>query len=415
MKIVHISNSNGRGGAPIAVKRLHDGLLENGCHSSIWVNDKYGDDKDVKTFLNKFQKIISRLKIYLSRLIVFLLKTDNPILHSPQVFGSQFWLNAINESDADVIHLHWFQHEMMSICDISKIKKPFVWTLHDMWGFCGAEHLSYDFRWKKGYLKTNRPIGESGFDLNRWTWRRKLKYWKKPINIIAPSDWMKKNVQESQLMKRWPVTTISNAINTNEWKPINNKTAREYHKLPKNMTLILFGSTSGTRDFHKGFDLLEQSLEKLQVINQEIGLVIFGEREPNDKPKFKFPIFYLGFLDSVNSLIAAYSAVNLLLIPSRIESFGQVAVEANACNCPVVAFKTSGLKTTIKHKFSGYLSKAFCTDDFLNGIMWVLDNNLRLKTNCRKHVIDNFDSEKIVRKHLSLYKKIIRNSINSSN
>ena len=38
---------------------------------------------------------------------------------------------------------------MLSIADIAKIKKPVVWTLHDM-GFLGAEHYAEDFRWQKG-------------------------------------------------------------------------------------------------------------------------------------------------------------------------------------------------------------------------------------------------------------------------
>ena len=409
MKIIHISNSNGRGGAPIATKRLNKALLQENYDSSIWVNYKYGKNQNIKTYPNNFLKKIRHIKRSLSRVLVLLLKTDNPILHSPQIFSSSFWLKAINESDADIIHLHWFQHEMISVSDLSKIKKPLVWTLHDMWGFCGAEHISYDSRWEKGYLKNNRPNGESLFDLNRWTWKRKRKYWKKPINIITPSDWMKKNVNKSYLMKDWPVYSISNAIDTKKWKPIDKNTSRKTLKLPKELTLILFGSTSGTKDYHKGFDLLEESLEKLQNINKKIGLVIFGEDEPETKPNFKFPIFYLGFLQNSKSLIAAYSAADVVLIPSRIESFGQVAAEANACSCPVVAFNTSGLKTTIRHKFSGYLAKAFDTDDFLKGILWILNNNnLQLKSNCRKHVLDNFTSKKIALEHIELYEKIIK-------
>ena len=77
--------------------------------------------------------------------------------------------------------------------------------------------------------------------------------------------------------------------------------------------------------------------------------------------------------------------------------------------CPVVAFNTSGLRTTVRHKFSGYLAKAFDTDDFLKGILWVLNNNTKLKSNCRKHVLDNFAASKIALKHIELYKKIIKN------
>ena len=409
MKIIHISTSNGRGGASIATNRLNRALQNENHDSRIWVNYKYGNDPSIKTYPYNLQKKINRFKRYLSRALVLLLKTHNPVLHSPQIFSSSFWLKAINESDADIIHLHWFQHEMISISDISKIKKPLVWTLHDMWGFCGAEHISYDNRLSEGYFRSNRPIGEGRFDLNRWTWNRKRKYWKKPINIITPSNWMKQNVKKSYLMKDWPVYSISNAIDIKKWKAIDKKSSRKTLKLPNELSLILFGSTSGTKDYHKGFDLLEKSLKKLENTNKKIGLVIFGEDEPEIKPNFKFPIFYLGFLQNSKSLITAYSAVDLLLIPSRVESFGQVASEANACSCPVVAFNTSGLGTTVRHKFSGYLAKAFDTDDFLKGILWVLNNNnLELKSNCRKHVLDNFESKKIALKHIELYKKIIK-------
>jgi len=413
MKIIHISNSNGRGGAAIATIRLNKALLNEQHDSSIWVNYKYGENQNIKTYPNNFQKKIRHIKRYLSRALVLLLKTNNPVLHSPQIFSSSYWLKTINKSDADIIHLHWFQHEMISVSDLSKIKKPLVWTLHDMWGFCGAEHISYDNRWEKGYLKSNRPVGEGLFDLNRWAWRRKKKYWKKPINIVTPSDWMRENVKKSYLMKGWPVYRISNAIDIKKWRAIDKDSSRKTLKLPKELSLILFGSTSGTKDYHKGFDLLEESLEKLQSTNKKIGLVIFGEDEPEIKPNFKFPIFYLGFLNNSKSLIAAYSAADVVLIPSRIESFGQVASEANACSCPVVAFNTSGLRTTIKHKFSGYLAKAFDTDDFLKGILWVLNNNTqKLKSDCRKHVLENFSSKKIALEHIKLYEKIIKDYIN---
>ena len=47
---------------------------------------------------------------------------------------------------------------MLSVSDIEKIKKPVIWTLHDMWGFCGAEHYTEDYRWQKGYTKLNTDL-----------------------------------------------------------------------------------------------------------------------------------------------------------------------------------------------------------------------------------------------------------------
>jgi hypothetical protein len=75
----------------------------------------------------------------------------------------------INAWDADVVHLHWVQGEMLSIADIVRIQKPIVWMLHDMWAFCGAEHYTEEFHWREGHRCDNRPADESVFDLNRWT------------------------------------------------------------------------------------------------------------------------------------------------------------------------------------------------------------------------------------------------------
>ena len=69
-------------------------------------------------------------------------------------------------------------------------------------------------RWKEGYLKINRPIGEHGFDLNMYL-ESKKQILEKPIQIIAPSSWMKENVNRSMLMRKWPVSVIPNPININ--------------------------------------------------------------------------------------------------------------------------------------------------------------------------------------------------------
>ena len=411
MKVIHITYSNHGGGAPIAVKRLHESLLLNDCNSKILVNNKHGDNHRVIEASGKFLKAFNILKLYLKIILVKLLKTKNEILHSPQIFSSSYWIKKINKSDADIVHLHWFQNEMISISDLSRIKKPVVWTLHDMWGFCGAEHISYDNRWKEGYLRSNRPIGEAGLDLNMWTWKRKKKYWKKPIQIIAPSNWMKENVNKSLLMREWPVSVIPNPINLNIWSPIDKNVARDSINLPRDFDLILFGSASGTKSYHKGFDLLQEAILKMENSKniKQIGLVIFGQSKPKTPPKYNFPVFYLGYLNDPISLRTAYSAADLLVIPSRVDNLPNMGVEANACGTPIVAFNTAGLPSIIKNKYNGYLAKPFDVNNLLEGIYWILNNDReQLKRNCRKHILDKFEAKKIALEHMDLYKKIIK-------
>ena len=97
----------------------------------MWVNFSSSGDKTIEMPLNKIQKLISIINSHISHQFTKLLKTKNKIIHSPSIFSSH-WVNRINNSDVDIVHLHWFQHEMLSIADIAKIKKPIVWTLHDM-------------------------------------------------------------------------------------------------------------------------------------------------------------------------------------------------------------------------------------------------------------------------------------------
>ncbi len=410
MKIIHISNSNHGGGAGRAVARLQKSLKSVGYNSKVWVNIKVGDDLDIITRPKKIHKVISKIKNLFSRFIVSFLKTSNNILHSPQIFSSS-WIKLINKSDADIIHLHAFNHEMLSILDISKIKKPIVWTLHDMWAFCGAEHISYDSRWKQGYNEKNRPKGESGFDLNKWTWNRKKKYWKKPIQLIAPSKWMMDNVKESKLMKNWPIKEIFNPIDLSIWKPRDKEIARDRFNLPHDVPLIMFGAFAGVSEYHKGYDLLEKAINYISS-NDKLKnsfLVVFGQSKPKNPPKLKIPIIYLGRINDAISLSMAYSASDLLVVPSRIDNAPLTATEAQACGTPVVAFNATGLKTMVIHKKTGYLAKKFDIKDLANGILWVIskkDNKLNLEA--RKSAIERFSYSKIAKLHVDLYERIIK-------
>jgi glycosyltransferase involved in cell wall biosynthesis len=299
---------------------------------------------------------------------------------------------------------------MLSISDISSIKKPIVWTIYDMWPFCGAEHYTNEYRWKHGYQSNNRPIYESGFDLNLWTWKRKIKNWKKPIHMIAPSYWLGNCVKESILMHDWPVQVIPLPIDINFWKPLKKNLARELLDLPKEVPLLLFGAVGGGHDPRKGFDLL---LNSLRLINKDqhtknLELVVFGEIEPKVLPQINFPIHYKGYLHDDISLRALYNAADVMIVPSRLEAFGQTASEAQACGTPVVAFNIGGLKDIILHLKTGYLAEAFDTQDLARGIKWTLEqckNNI-INKQSRNEAVIRFNYEVIAKQYKKIYETL---------
>ena len=178
LKISHLSNSDIIGGAGIAAYRIHKALLRNEINSRLFVNNYYSGDSTVIPPLNKISKISALLKPQIVNPLKRLLFTRNKALHSLSILPSN-WPKRLNNSDADIVQLHWIQNEMISIRDVGNIRKPVVMNTHDMWPFCGAEHLSFDIRWEEGYSKNNRPSDESGYDLNRYIWNLKKRSWKK--------------------------------------------------------------------------------------------------------------------------------------------------------------------------------------------------------------------------------------------
>ncbi len=409
MKVVHINYSDFHGGAARASFRIHESLLEIGVDSKFWVNKSYLNDFRVISHRSKFSQLMVIIRPKLLLPIIKLLKTSNQALHSPSLLSSH-WVDKINSSDCDIVHLHWIQGEMISISDIPKIKKPLVWTLHDMWGFCGAEHLSHDNRWVEGYCNSNRSNLERGFDLNKWIWSRKVKFWKKSIQIIAPSTWMGHNVNSSKLMNSWPCDVIPNPLNFKRWKPIDKYLARDIIGLPEDKYLILFGAIGGTKDPNKGFDLLSEALDflKKNYDSLNIELVVYGEREPNILPLLNYKINYLGHLYDDFTLKALYSSVDVLIVPSRLESFCQAATEANSCGTPVVSFDVGGLLDIVEHKKTGYLAKKYNTSDLAMGIIWAL-TEFHDKEYIRQRITNFCSSELVAKKHVEVYRYVIEN------
>lgn len=75
-----------------------------------------------------------------------------------------------------------------------------------------------------------------------------------------------------------------------------------------------------------------------------------------------------------DQLPVAYSAADVVAVPSRYESFGLVAVEALACGAPVVASRAGGLRYTIDEGLSGLLVKPQSPQALANGLTSVLAN-----------------------------------------
>lgn len=374
-----LSNADNVGGASRAAYRLYRTLLSADITARMTVCEKKTDDWMVAGPSSAYEKIKNLLRPRIGSRIMQLQKTTNVNPHSTNILPSNLAAK-INKSDADIVNLHWIGGETISIEDLGRVRKPIVWTLHDMWAFCGAEHVADDgpnARWRAGYYRDNRPACSSGLDIDRYTWNRKRRSWKNSIHIVTPSRWLADCVKQSALMKDWPVSVVPNVLDTKIFKPLDRLHSRHALNLPPDKKIVLFGAMGGGRSFNKGYDLLLDALNYLSTSQKDILCVVFGQSAPEHAPDIPFPIKWMGHIGDDATLALLYSAADVMIIPSRQENLPQSGTEAHACGCPVVAFNCTGLPEVVSHRVTGYLAEPYRADDLAHGIAWVLEEKER--------------------------------------
>ena len=137
-------------------------------------------------------------------------------------------------------------------------------------------------------------------------------------------------------MQDWPVTVVPNAIDTDQWQPIDKRLSRQLLQLPQDCPLLLFGAMGGGNDPRKGIDLLFAALNQLrhEAYFPDLQLVVFGQLSPQFPPDLGFPIHYTGHLFDDVSLSSI--AADLFVIPSRQDNLPNTGVEAQSCGVPVL-------------------------------------------------------------------------------
>ena len=141
-------------------------------------------------------------------------------------------------------------------------------------------------------------------------------------------------------------------------------------------------------------------------------LIVFGSLAPRTPPNLVFPLHYTGHLHDNISLRLLYSAADAMVVPSRIEAFGQTASEAQSCGTPVIAFNTSGLLDIVDHEQTGFLAKSYDVEDLARGIKWVLSDAERhkiLSHNAREKAVNRFSYSVVAQQYLNVYEQAIMN------
>jgi len=416
LKTLHISASDISGGAARAAYRLHRALMESGVDSWMLVQNKLSDDYTVIGPQSKLLKGLARIKPTLDALPVVMYKRRTNILFSPSWLPSPWIVRKIREINPDIVHFHWICGGTLSIEDIPKIKKPLVWSLHDMWAFTGGCHSDL---WCGGYENGCGRCKILGScerkDLSYWVWSRKKRVFDKVENltVVGLSKWLATCAEKSSLLGKFKVVNLPNPIDVNVFKPVDKRIARQVFNLPREKKLVLFGAINPLSNVIKGFDKLKESMKvlkkKIGLKQNRVTLVILGASEPENKIDWGFDAVYVGKMHDDQSLCMLYNAVDVVVVPSVQENLSNLIMESLSCATPVVAFDIGGNGDMIEHKHNGYLAKPFDVAVLAEGINWVLYHSdyESLCFNARSKVLREFESSLVAQRYISLYRDIL--------
>ncbi|EPG5721334.1 glycosyltransferase family 4 protein, partial [Serratia marcescens] len=108
----------------------------------------------------------------------------------------------------------------------------------------------------------------------------------------------------------------------------------------------------GRFDYQKGFDLVQRIADELD--DRFLITIVGGNVHAKEQPAPHSRMDFKGWLTSAE-MAPYFTYADVLLMPSRWESFGLVAVEAESYGLPVVASRCSSLPEVVSEGVTGYL------------------------------------------------------------
>jgi L-malate glycosyltransferase len=209
---------------------------------------------------------------------------------------------------------------------------------------------------------------------------------------------------------RMDIEVIPNFVDTELFKKPENSQCKRPHLAPGGEPILLHASNfRPVKRIINIIEIFERVLKKM-----EARLVFVGdgpERSAAERycheNQLTEKVLFLGRQDNLPDLMGC---ADVFLLPSELESFGLVALEAMSCEVPVVATIVGGLPEVIVHGETGFLANLGDVDKMAEYSLEILRNsNLRnrLGQNGRRRAMEVFDQRKIVPLYESYYQKVL--------
>jgi len=227
-------------------------------------------------------------------------------------------------------------------------------------------------------------------------------------HIICVSNY-EKSVAKKRLISNSKMVVVYNGIGDSSLRPSIYDSKIE-DEISLNVTFI------GRFDYQKGTDTLILAIRRLLnsdnlVRKYTFNIIGEGVNNNNDFDFFRslesknINLINHGWLEE-GDISKILSTTNVVVMPSRWESFGLVVAESFRHGVPVIASYNTSLKELIEENNTGFFFKTEDDEELFTILRDLsIDDLKRLSINCKRKYIESFTSEQMFFAVNNLYKK----------
>lgn len=322
----------------------------------------------------------------------------------------------VEEIQPDIIHIQVIHGNFMNfrifMKYVSEKNIPVVFVLDDCWYFTGkcCHYTSVKcYKWQTECNHCTRKKDDNPswfFDFSRKMYRDKkaLFHGLNKYAVVAVSDWLKGQAQESYLKNATYLCRIYNAIDIEkfQYREDGVKIKNELGIHEKKVVLGVATAWKDDKGLSKGISLF---IELSHLLSDDFRIVLIGKMDSS----IKLPsnIISVDFVDGATELSRYYSMADVFVQMSSEETFGKVTAEALCCGTPVVVFDSTANPELVGMN-CGYVVENRNVQQVYEKVMdIVVKGKAHFSEHCRQFAVHNFESTKNAKLFVELYQKLI--------
>lgn len=420
LKVVFISHSDVLGGAGMVTYRLMHALRKEGVDARMVVYTRMSEDPYVDVAGRRFDRGIKFLSERMGIMLNNGFNRQNLFKVSTASTGLSLhqhpWIK-----DADVIALGWINQGLLSLKGIEKLSrlgKPMIWVMHDMWCLTGICHHSYECRGYRQMCGNCQWLKGAANDLSARVWLKKEKlYGKCNITFVAVSHWLATKCKESKLMGRQQVEVIHNPFPADYFSPstYGNILNLSEDGRPNKIVMCAARLDDPIKGLHYAVDALNFIVDRYPEIAKTITVLFVGTlRDKTQLDGLRINYKLMGRINDPNMMREIYTASKVVISTSLYETLPTTLAEGQSAGCLPVTFGRGGQEDIVTHKENGYISRYKDPTSIAEGLLWALEQNIDRQA-LHESVKERFSSVTIARLYIDLFERLLERNQEADN